>query len=94
MARFLFLADLPSGEVISVMNRADYDQGGNKMPRIYTPETGWVRCTRVVQRKSNPSLHECDARCLNATGRMMQCECSCGGKNHGRGSFVCAGVAQ
>jgi hypothetical protein len=22
---------------------------------------------------------------LNATGRTMKCECSCGGKNHGRG---------
>lgn len=26
--------------------------------------------------------HECDARCLAATG--PACECSCGGENHGR----------
>lgn len=39
--------------------------------------------TRVINFKSNPSLHKCDARCLNATGQ--QCECSCGGKNHGAG---------
>ncbi|HDR8993951.1 TPA: hypothetical protein QDA93_006684 [Burkholderia vietnamiensis] len=41
---------------------------------------------RVIEYKSNPSRHECDARCLNATGRIMRCECSCGGENHGRGS--------
>lgn len=27
--------------------------------------------------------HECDARCVHATGHV--CECSCGGKNHGAG---------
>lgn len=43
--------------------------------------------TRRIERKSNPSLHKCDARCLNATGR--QCECACGGKNHGAGNFIC-----
>lgn len=30
--------------------------------------------------------HVCDARCMNATG--PNCECSCGGKNHG-GAFIC-----
>ena len=40
---------------------------------------------RMVRMKSNPSLHECDARCMGAKGRTMNCECSCGGKNHGRG---------
>lgn len=51
---------------------------------------GTVKADRKVQYKSNPSKHECDARCINATGRTMQCECSCGGKNHGRGSFNCS----
>lgn len=45
--------------------------------------------TRMVTFKARPSLHECDARCMNATGRTMNCECSCGGKNHGRGARVC-----
>jgi hypothetical protein len=45
--------------------------------------------TRVINYKSNPSKHICDARCMNATGRTMQCECSCGGKNHGNGGFRC-----
>ena len=45
--------------------------------------------TRVVEFKSNPSRHECDSRCMNATGKIMRCECQCGGKNHGRGSLAC-----
>lgn len=47
--------------------------------------------TRRIQMKGRPSLHKCDARCLNASGRVMRCECSCGGVNHGRGAFVCEG---
>lgn len=42
-----------------------------------------------VQRKidyaKKPSLHKCDKRCLNAQGH--NCECSCGGVNHGAGNF-------
>lgn len=44
---------------------------------------------RAIEYKSNPSKHICDARCINATGRIMKCECSCGGKNHGKASFKC-----
>jgi len=44
---------------------------------------------RVIDYKVSGSKHKCDARCLNATGRVMNCECSCGGKNHGRGQFTC-----
>lgn len=47
-----------------------------------------LQAQRVVEFKRFPSRHECDARCLNATGRIMKCECSCGGKNHGRGSSI------
>ena len=49
----------------------------------------WTEVERKIEYKSNPSKHECDARCYNATGRIMKCECSCGGKNHGRGKFIC-----
>ena len=38
---------------------------------------------RIIEYKRNPSLHKCDGRCLHAKGR--QCECSCGGANHGAG---------
>ena len=51
--------------------------------------TGRVPADRIVNYKANPSRHDCDARCFNATGRVMNCECSCGGKNHGRGAFNC-----
>lgn len=43
---------------------------------------------RIVEFKSNARFHECDARCLNASGKIMRCECSCGGKNHGRGASI------
>ncbi len=43
--------------------------------------------TRAIEYKSRPSLHDCNAKCLNgkSTGT---CECRCGGKNHGRGMFT------
>lgn len=51
---------------------------------------GYVAADRKVEYKSNPSRHECDSRCMNATGLVMKCECACGGKNHGRGySMMC-----
>jgi hypothetical protein len=43
--------------------------------------------TRVIEFKKFPSRHVCDDRCLNATGKVMKCECSCGGKNHGKGRY-------
>ena len=46
-----------------------------------------VQVERAIERKSTPPNHKCDARCLNATG--FKCECSCGGKNHGAGNFMC-----
>jgi hypothetical protein len=54
---------------------------------VFVPGTGWnrgyVAADRKIEFKSNPSRHECDARCTHATGKIMKCECSCGGKNHG-----------
>lgn len=44
---------------------------------------------RRVSYKTRPSLHECNARCLN--GRHDgTCECQCGGRNHGLGSILAA----
>jgi hypothetical protein len=54
----------------------------------YHPQHGWTRITRTVRLKSSPSRHVCDVRCINAKGRAMECECACGGKNHGRGAFL------
>jgi len=47
----------------------------------------YVPVERTVRYKSNPSKHICDTRCMFAKGRTMNCECSCGGKNHGNGGF-------
>ncbi|WP_043003042.1 hypothetical protein [Comamonas testosteroni] len=46
-----------------------------------------VPVTRKIEFKSNPSLHECDAKCLNGKNN-GKCECTCGGKNHGAGWFT------
>ncbi|MFJ3317198.1 hypothetical protein ACIPLR_17725 [Herbaspirillum huttiense] len=43
--------------------------------------------TRRIEYKRNPSLHECNAKCMNGKCNGV-CECKCGGKNHGRGSFL------
>lgn len=53
-----------------------------------TPEGQRVQVERAIERKRSPSMHKCDARCLNATG--FRCECECGGKNHGAGAFACS----
>ena len=39
--------------------------------------------TRMITYKSQPSLHECNAKCMNGKCNGT-CECRCGGKNHGR----------
>ena len=60
----------------------------NKSDLFFVAGQGWQGYTaveRTIEYKSYPSRHVCDARCMNASGRIMKCECSCGGKNHGRG---------
>ncbi len=60
----------------------------------YTKEVGYplagtggaLPVERVIEYKQFASKHDCDARCLNAQGKIMKCECSCGGVNHGRGA--------
>lgn len=58
------------------------------------PDGEILPMTRRVFRKANPSNHKCSARCLNAkcTGR-SECECECGGRNHGLGMFANLGDA-
>jgi hypothetical protein len=43
-----------------------------------------VPLTRVIEYKKNPSLHQCNDRCLGAKPNGC-CECRCGGANHGKG---------
>lgn len=98
MARFAYFADMQDGTThewrdtvvkgrVIAARGVDYISRGNI--RGYVEGLGWVKITRSIEMKSNPSRHVCDTRCINATGKIMRCECSCGGKNHGRGSFVC-----
>jgi hypothetical protein len=39
--------------------------------------------TRAIAFKKTSKLHKCNSLCLDARG--PNCECKCGGKNHGRG---------
>ena len=91
MANIKYFADLAGGATLE-FSKVDYRS--RKDIRGYDHASGqWVRCTRTVEFKANASRHECDARCINATGLIMKCECSCGGKNHGKGAFSCLPVA-
>lgn len=45
---------------------------------------------RVIDYKVHGSKHVCDGRCLNAKGG--NCECACGGKNHGAGAWILPGL--
>ena len=102
MARFAYFADMPDGTILEWRDTIERGQvraargvqylEGKSFFGLYEGH-GSVRITRQIEMKSNPSRHECDSRCLNATGRTMKCECSCGGKNHGRGAFICETAA-
>lgn len=67
--------------------RIDYRDRGARYGWSAT-HNAWLPITRAVAIKANPSRHVCDVRCINAKGRAMECECACGGKNHGRGRFM------
>lgn len=86
MANFKYFADTAAGpiEFSRIDHRRDGAYGFDDATR------SWIKTNRKVIYKAFASKHECDARCINATGKTMQCECACGGKNHGRGSFYCA----
>ena len=78
LAQFKALGGIPSKH-----NR----QYGNVFGIVGLPKDGphaFFPVTRTINYKDRPSLHKCDARCLNAKGH--NCECSCGGVNHGAGS--------
>lgn len=93
MAQLRYFADLPNGDSLR-LDRIDNRNQSKKHDDCWGwTGTEWVKITRVVEFKSQPSRHECDARCLHATGRTMKCECSCGGKNHGKGSRIACEAA-
>lgn len=76
----------------AVQLRQVYHEGQRTRPQDFvgTCECGERhRAQRRIEYKAFARRHECDSRCLNATGKVMRCECACGGKNHGRGN-LCA----
>lgn len=50
-------------------------------------DSGVQPVTRKIEYKSRPSLHTCNAKCLNGKHNGV-CECQCGGRNHGAGMFT------
>lgn len=94
MAKFRYFAEV-DGQTVE-LTRVGHDGHVSTAAHHFsglTPAGVRVQAQRVVRYRSNPSRHECDARCINASGRTMNCECSCGGKNHGRGAFMCTSEA-
>lgn len=102
MANFKHFADI-NGETIELqgyvlgMSNAEFASkfpgikgkrnDGYSMQTMRGPDGREWPVTRAIEFKANPSKHVCDDRCLHATGKTMKCECSCGGKNHGKGSL-------
>lgn len=86
MANFKYFQDTENGETVELTAIA-HDGGGTRAKNFSGLNGMGVRvtATRKIEYKANPSKHVCDDRCVNATGRVMKCECSCGGKNHGKG---------
>lgn len=98
MARFAYFADLPNGQTLEWFDTVErgevraargINNNGRGDIKGYAEGLGWVKVTRSVQMKASPSRHDCDDRCMNADGRTMKCECACGGRNHGKGRFMC-----
>jgi hypothetical protein len=89
MARIKYFADIMS-ETYELAAIRHVGPGTKKASDFsgLLPSGTRVLATRMIEMKSNPSRHECDARCMFASGRTMRCECACGGKNHGKGSAI------
>lgn len=86
MANIKYFADLANGETVEFKN-VDY-RTRKDIRGFHNGE--WIKVNRSVTYKAFASKHECDARCMSASGRTMNCECACGGRNHGNGmSLTC-----
>ena len=103
MAKIKHYCDLPNGITLELVSiHTSYPKDGKILQSEYDiaipffrdgrwlgiDSDGFFRpVTRKIEYKSNPSLHECDARCMN--GRCNgKCECRCGGVNHGKGKVL------
>jgi hypothetical protein len=87
MANFKYFAEL-NGETVSFPQKSVSFNGRGPGHWGFHAETEtWIKIDRVIEYKQFASKHECDDRCMHATGKVMRCECACGGKNHGKGSI-------
>lgn len=68
------------------MSKANYYDGYNRMMGR-TFDGRLLPVERKITYKSQPSLHVCNAKCMNGKENGT-CECQCGGKNHGAGMFT------
>ncbi len=87
MADFKYFADL-NGQPVE-LSRVYHDGAFSSAAHHFLglgPDGSKLQAIRKIEYKSRPSRHECDDRCVHAKGRVMKCECACGGKNHGRGA--------
>lgn len=88
MATFRYFAEI-GGQTVQLASASIWHDGRGSKARNFsglTPDGVRVQCSRMVERKNNPSNHACGPKCLAAT--RFVCECSCGGKNHGAGSVA------
>jgi hypothetical protein len=87
MANFRYFVDRADGTTIQLDKVAHNGSTSTKAHTFFGYIDGEkVTVSRAIERKSFPSNHVCDARCQNAKG--FKCECSCGGKNHGKGQQI------
>lgn len=101
MARFSYFSDVDNTMELGVVSTMPNHEFGKRWPsvkglkndsfsmRVGRPVGGgdWMPVTRKIEIKTNPSLHECNAKCLNGSHN-GKCECKCLGRNHGRGLFT------
>lgn len=85
MANFRYFAEV-DGETVQLTNVRHDGHVSTAVSHFIgvAPNGQKLTAQRMVEYKSNPSRHQCDSRCTHAKGRTMKCECSCGGKNHGK----------
>jgi hypothetical protein len=84
MAAFRYFAEV-NGQPVQLQNVRHNGAASTKVETFSGFYEGSMhQAVRKVEYKSNPSRHACDSRCTHATGKVMKCECSCGGHNHGR----------
>jgi len=88
MANFRYFADC-NGAVVALSN-IQHDGHVSAAAHHFSGKCACGQrhiANRKIQYKSQPSMHECNAKCMSGRHNGT-CECSCGGKNHGVGQLI------